>query len=135
MEASPERVFLEDLERGLEQGIAEEPDAVLALIAGREVELDTDELRGARRRAVQLLAAGGDPQRGLDVNGRAVEAIAGDLDDPDRRRALAAGLAQLRKNAEGLPAVVTRIDTLDGHPDLAWRWFAVTLLAEELSEE
>jgi hypothetical protein len=135
MEASPERVFLEDLERGLEQEIAEDPDAVLALIAGRDVELDADELRGARRRAVQLLAAGGDPQRGLDVSGRAVEAIAGDLDHPDRRRALADGLAQLRKNAEGLPAVVARIDALALDSDLAWRWFAVTLLAEELSEE
>ena len=52
MESSPERVFLEDLERGLESGSAQEPDAALSLIAGRDVELDEDQLRGARRSAL-----------------------------------------------------------------------------------
>jgi hypothetical protein len=133
MEGSPERVFLEDLERGLEQGVAKEPDAVLALIAGRDVALDEHELRGAQRRAVQLLAAGGDPQRGLDPDGRAVRAIADDLDDDVRREELADGLQRLRATAGGLSHVVDRIDVLAAEPGLAWRWFAVTLLAEELS--
>ena len=137
METSPERVFLEDLERGLESGAAQEPDAALSLIAGREVELDEDELRGARRRAMQLLATGGDPRRGegLEVDGRAVEALAEDLDDAARREALAAGLDRLRHRADGLPRVVERIDRLASDPGFAWRWFACILLAEELAED
>jgi hypothetical protein len=31
--------------------------------------------------------------------------------------------------------VTERIDTLEADPGLAWRWFAVTLLAEELSPD
>jgi hypothetical protein len=135
MEAAPERVFLEDLERGLEQGVAQEPDAVLALIAGSEVQLDAADLRGAQRRAVQLLATGGDPQRGLDLDGRAVRAIADDLDGEEHRRSLGEGLRKLEETAVGLPRVLARLDTLTHDSDLAWRWFAVTLLAEELSGE
>jgi hypothetical protein len=137
METSPERVFLEDLERGIESGTAREPDAALSLIAGREVELDEDELRGARRRAIQLLATGGDPRRGegLELEGRAVEALAKDLDDAARREALAAGLGRLRRTADGLPRVVERIDRLASDPGFAWRWFACILLAEELDED
>lgn len=137
MEKSPERVFLEDLERSLASGSAQEPDAVLSLIAGRAVEVDEDQLRGARRRAIQLLATGGDPRRGsgLELGGRAVGAVAEDLDDPARREALAAGLGQLRRTADGLPRVVERVDRLSSDPDFAWRWFACILLAEELEDD
>ncbi len=134
MEGS-ERAFLEDLERGLAQGDANGPEAVLALIAGREVALDPGEVRGAQRRGVQLLAAGGDPQRGLELDGRAVLAVAEDLDRDERRRALAGGLESLRERATGLPHVLGRIDALAADPDMAWRWFAVTVLAEELSPD
>jgi hypothetical protein len=135
MEGSPERVFLEDLERGLAGGSAQEPQAVLALIAGRDVELEPDEVRGAQRRGVQLLAAGGDPQRRLELDGRAVVAVADDLDRPERRQALGAGLEGLRETAAGLPNVLAQIDTLVRDPDGAWRWFALTLLAEELAAD
>ena len=54
----------------------------LAWLAGRELELDPDELKGALRRAELLLAAGGDPHRELDFDGRAVTALADDLDEP-----------------------------------------------------
>jgi hypothetical protein len=137
MGASPERVFLEDLERGLESGAAQEPEAALSLIASRDVELDEDELRGARRRAIQLLATGGDPRRGdgLELEGRAVEALAKDLDDAGRREALAAGLDRLRQTADGLPRVGERIDRLSSDPGYAWRWFACIVLAEELADE
>jgi hypothetical protein len=135
MEGSPERVFLEDLERGLAGGSAEEPEAVLALIAGRDVELEPDQVRGAQRRGVQLLAAGGDPQRGLEVDGRAVGSVAADLDTAERRRDLSSGLESLRQTAAGLPQVLGRIDALAADPDAAWRWFALTVLAEELSAE
>jgi hypothetical protein len=135
MEGSPERVFLEGLERGLAAGTAEEPEAVLSLIAGRDVELEPDEVRGAQRRGVQLLAAGGDPQRVLQVDGRAVVAVAEDLDSPERRAVLSTGLEGLRDTAAGLPNVLERIDTLAREPDAAWRWFALTILAEELSPD
>ena len=135
MEGSPERVFLEGLERGLAAGTAEEPEAVLSLIAGRDVELEPDEVRGAQRRGVQLLAAGGDPQRVLQVDGRAVVAVAEDLDSPERRVVFGTGLEGLRNTAAGLPNVLDRIDTLAREPDAAWRWFALTILAEELSSD
>ena len=135
MEESPERVFLEQLERDLTHGEANQPEAVLALIAGREVEVDPGEVHGAQRRGVQLLAAGGDPQRGLELDGRAVLAVAEDLDTEERRRALAAGLASLRDRAAGLPHVLDCIEALTADPEAAWRWFAVTVLAEELSPD
>lgn len=135
MEGSPERVFLEGLERGLAAGTAEEAEAVLSLIAGRDVELDPEEVRGAQRRGVQLLAAGGDPQRRLDIEGRAVVAVAEDLDSPERRAVLDAGLEGLRETAAGLPNVLERIDAMARERDAAWRWFALTILSEELSPD
>ena len=135
MERSPERVFLEDLERGLAAGSAEEPEAVLALIAGRDVELEPEEVRGAQRRGVQLLAAGGDPQRRLEVDGRAVGSVAADLASAERRRVLSSGLDSLQETAAGLPHVVAQVESLAANPDAAWRWFALTVLAEELSAD
>jgi hypothetical protein len=132
---SPERAFLADLERGLANEEADEPDAVLALLAGREVALDEDELRGARRRAVQLLATAGDPREGLDVEGRAVSALAADIDRPERRKTLAEGFVALQATAEGLTHVLDRVARLSADEDLAWRWFACTLLADELLED
>lgn len=134
MEGSPERLFLEDLERALEADTAEEPDAALTLIAGRDVELHDEELRGAQRRAVQLLAAGGDPRRGLDVEGRAVRALAEDITDEAKQQTLTAGLEGLLATAAGLPHVTERIGALRADSDLAWRWFASTLLADEVGE-
>lgn len=133
--ASAERAFLADLERRLASGEADQPEVALALLAGRAVALDEDELRGATRRSVQLLATGGDPRRDPDLDGRAVRALAGDLDRPERRQALLEGLEQLLLSAEGLPHVFDRLSRLKADEELAWRWFACTLLAEELSAE
>ncbi len=132
---SPERAFLAELEARLADG---EPVAIeisLMLLAGQEVELDPDELRAARRRAVQLLATAGDPRREPDPDGRAVTALADDLDGPEHRAALAAGLVSVGTTVEGLTEVSARLERLVGDPDLAWRWFACTLLAEELVED
>src|SRR5437588_12090178 len=68
----------------------------LALLAGRNLELDEDELHGARRRALLLLAAGGDPERGLVLDGRAVVALADELMTSGRLAALTRGLESLR---------------------------------------
>ena len=127
-----EREALETLERGLAEGRRAELLPALAWLAGREVPLDDEQLHGARRRAVLLLATGGDPQRGLDLDGRAVTALAADLDEPSRRDELRRGLEQLRGDGEGLPAVCALLSDLLSDPELAWRAFACAVLAEEL---
>ena len=98
----------------------------VAWLAGREVSLDEDELRGALRRSLLLLASGGDPHRELELDGRAVTALADELDTPDRREALAAGLLVL---ADEAPVA----GLLLAEPELAWRAYACGLLAEELA--
>ncbi len=135
MEVAPERAFLEELEARLAGGEPVAAEVSLMLLAGQEVELDPDELRGARRRAVQLLATGGDPRREPEPDGRAVAALAADLDTPEHRDTLARGLASLTETVAGLPALSARLEVLEREEDLAWRWFACTLLAEELVEE
>jgi hypothetical protein len=108
---------------------------VLAWIAGRSLELDEAEVKGAVRRAVLLLATGGDPQREPDLEGRAVTALAADLDRPERREALADALADLRPYAGGLPQVEALVDELLLDADLAWRALAAGLIGDELSED
>jgi len=134
VEGSAERAYLAELESRLAAGEEVEVEVSLALIAGRDVVVDEDELRGARRRAVQLLAAGGDPRRELEPDGRAVKAVAADPDRPERRATLGEGLASLKITVEGLPQVASRLERLAADDDLAWRWFACTLLADELAE-
>jgi 8-oxo-dGTP diphosphatase len=109
-----------------------EPYAPLAFSAGRFVTLDPDELQAARRRAMLLLAAGGDPTRPLDLEGRAVRALADELASATRADQLAAGFVRLQDEAGGLPRVAAALSVLGRAPDLAWRWFALALLAEEL---
>jgi hypothetical protein len=105
---------------------------MLAYVAGRDVELDADELSAARRRAVLLLAAGGDPHRDLELDGRAVTALAADLAADTPRAQLAAGLDAL--DAHGLPRTTAALDRLRSDPELAWRAYAAALVAEELGE-
>ena len=119
----------------LEAAQSDELLAGLAYLAGRGVVLDEDELRGAARRSLQLLAAGGDPRRELELRGRAVTAFAADLDGPAARAALAGGLAAARDGAEGLPAVDQAARALLADPDLAWQAFACAILAEQLADE
>jgi hypothetical protein len=135
MDDSPERAFLAQLEERLAEGDQVEVEVSLVLLAGRGVELDEAELKGARRRAVELLAAGGDPRRELDPEGRAVTALAEDLDTPARRAALGAGLDSLRPTVDGLTHVSARLERLRGDEALAWRWFSCTLLGEVLVED
>lgn len=122
----------------LEGLLAEAHEAIavttVASVAGRSVELDPDELRAAGRRALLVLAAGGDPSRGLDVNGPAVARLAEELDTPERRGALEDGLFGLLEDARGLPHVSETTRALLGERELAWRAFACSLLAEHLAE-
>jgi hypothetical protein len=135
VENSAERAFLQTLESRLAAGEEVEVEVSLSLLAGQSVEIGEDELRAARRRAVQLLAAGGDPRRELDPDGRAVKALASDLDAPARRQALAAGFESLRETIEGLPGIAERLEGLLANDERAWRWYACTLLGEELVKE
>jgi hypothetical protein len=105
---------------------------MLTFIAGQGVELDADELSGARRRALLVLAAGGDPHRRLELDDRAVMVLADDLDTPTRRAQLAHGLDEMRPQTSGLRRLTETLEHLLGDEDLAWRAYAAALLAEEL---
>jgi hypothetical protein len=128
--------WLVQLERRLadDEGTEELATAlvVLASMAGREVAVDADEAHGAARRALLLLAAGGDPERGLDLNGRAVGSVADDLRTAERQLGLESGLRRLRLEVEGLAHVSEAVHGLMHAPDIAWRAYAAGLLAEEL---
>jgi hypothetical protein len=106
----------------------------LAWLAGQDVALDEDEVKGALRRAELLLAAGGDPHRELDLQGRAVESLAADLADEASLERLEDALARLTAAAGGLAAVSDGLARLRAQPELAWRCFAGALLAEALGE-
>jgi hypothetical protein len=125
-----ERALLEQLEVG-ELG---DPLPVLAYLAGRAVELPHGELNEARRRALLLLAAGGDPHRELEVDDRAVRAVALDLYSEQRRDQLAQGIDGLALQARELPTVRSAALFLAADVELAWRLYALALLAEELGE-
>jgi hypothetical protein len=130
--------WLVELERSLAE--SEDPSelatalVVLASAAGQRVVVDEDEVHGASRRALFLLTAGGDPERGLDLNGRAVSAVAEELRTVDRQLALENGISELRAQAKGLPHVSEAVHALADAPDVAWRAFACSLLAAELGE-
>lgn len=123
------RSLLERLEAG--DGPLEPP---LAYLAAQSVALDEDELRAARRRALLVLAAGGDPRRELELGSRAVAVLAEDLDEPGRRRELEEALAGLAGAADGLEAVSAALAVLLADCGLAWRWACCALLAEELAD-
>jgi hypothetical protein len=118
----------------LEQGPGDTVLLGLAWLAGQEVELDQDELRGTLRRAELLLAAGGDPRRELELDGRAVTAVAEDLDRPAARDQLEDALARLTAGSEGLAAVSDGLARLRAQPDLAWQCYACALLAEAIAD-
>ena len=127
--SGPERMVLEALEE------AGAPDALpvqLAYLASERVPFDEGELAGARRRALLVLASGGDPHRDLDASSPAVATLAADLSSPEHRAAFGAALAALEAEAGGLPLVTAALDLLVHDSDDAWRWLACALLADEL---
>ena len=107
----------------------------LAWLAGQDVELDPDEVKATLRRAELLLAAGGDPRRELELDGRAVTSVAEDLDEPGARDQLEDSLARLAVASEGLPAVGEGLARLRAQPDLAWQSYACALLAEAMDTD
>jgi hypothetical protein len=107
-------------------------DIALAWLVRDDVGFDEDELNGARRRAMFVLAAGGDPHRDLGPNSVAAERLAAELDSPERRDALDAALAALDTSA--LPRVRDAVATLRADPARAWRTLALALLADEIAD-
>jgi hypothetical protein len=107
-------------------------DIALAWLVRDDVGFDEDELKGARRRAMFVLAAGGDPHRDLGPNSVAAERLAAELDSPERRDALDAALAAL--DTSGLPRVRDAVATLRADPERAWRTLALALLADEIAD-
>jgi hypothetical protein len=127
--------WLEELEHSLAEDTGTENLAtalvVFASVAGADVPIEREQIRAARR-AFFLLAAGGDPERGLDLDGRAVTALADELRTVDRQLALEQGLVELRLQVQGLPHASEAVHGLIDAPDVAWRAYAAGLLAEEL---
>jgi hypothetical protein len=104
----------------------------LALLAAPEGVVEPEESGPALRRAMLLLAAGGDPHRELELNGRAVTALAAELDRPERRAQVSRGLEALRPEAAGLLRVAPALEELLLDASLAWQAYACALLADEL---
>ena len=104
----------------------------LALLAGRDLVIEANQLGPPLRRAMLLLAAGGDPHRELELDGRAVTALAAELDRPELRAEVSRGLEALREDAAGLPNVSPALEELLLDAGLAWAAYACALLADEL---
>jgi hypothetical protein len=125
---------LDELLLRVDAGELGDPLPVLAYIAGQSVEIDDADLNGARRRALLLVAAGGDPHRELEVDDRAVKALASDLYTDERREQLGRSIDALVLRVRHREAAREAALYLAGDVDLAWRLFSLTLLAEELGE-
>jgi hypothetical protein len=124
---------LDDLLMRVDAGELGDPLPVLAYIAGQAVEIDEGDLNGCRRRALLLVAAGGDPHRELDVDDRAVKALAGDLYTDGRREQLGRSIDALVLRVRERPVAREAALFLAADVDLAWRLFSLSLLAEELA--
>jgi hypothetical protein len=104
----------------------------IAWLVREQVRFDEQELKAARRRAMFVLAAGGDPHRELETGAVAAERLADELDTPERRRELDAALEAL--DTSGLPRVAEAVETLRADPETAWRTLALALLADEIAD-
>jgi hypothetical protein len=127
------RARLEELEGSELDERSSELQVVLCWLVQGEIPIDDAELNAARRRAMFVLAAGGDPHRDVGLDSIAAERLADELDTPTRRAELAAALDGLP--ADDLPSVTAAVEALSADPELAWRSFALSLLADELADE
>jgi hypothetical protein len=121
------RATLEQLEESdLDLGVT------LAWLVREQVAIDGDELNASRRRAMFVLAAGGDPHRELGLDSVAASRLADELDTPERRRQLTDALGALE--TAGLPRVAAAVTALRDDPETAWRTLALALLADEIAD-
>ena len=127
------RSRLEHLEESGLDPRAGELLVMLCWLVQEDVAVPEAELNSARRRAMFILAAGGDPHRDLDLGSVATERLAAELETPERRAALGTALDALP--TADLPAVAGAVEALRAEPELAWRSFALALLADEIADE
>ncbi|MBV8597187.1 MAG: hypothetical protein JO017_00040 [Actinobacteria bacterium] len=125
----------DDLLRRVEAGELGDPLPVLAYVAGREVDIPEEELAAAQRRALLVLAAGGAPTRELEVDEPAVKALAADLHTGARRQALLRGVDELVRRVRDRSRTRDAALFLAADADLAWRLFALALLADALGAD
>ena len=129
MSDDPVRAFLDALEDD-----AADPLPALAYLAGDGLDLDEDERNGAVRRALFVHASGGPATREPGVDDPAVKGLAADIYSDARRAALGREVDALIVATRGLPRVSDAAIHLAREPELAWRLFALSLLAAELTE-
>jgi hypothetical protein len=127
------RARLEELEGSELDSRSSELQVVLCWLVQDDITIDDAELNAARRRAMFVLAAGGDPHRDVGTDSIAAERLADELDTPGRRTQLAAALEELP--TADLPSLIAAVESLRSDPELAWRSFALSLLADELADE
>ena len=127
------RIALDGIEALLAAGGTTEGTVSLAYVAAQLLALDEAELAAARRRAMFVLAAGGDPHRELAPDSPAVASLARDLDSQGLRADLVRTLGALADPDR--PATSAVIEELVADDDLALRTLATALLAEELADE
>ena len=127
------RARLEQLEESSLDPRSSELLVMLCWLVREDVAIPEAELNAARRRAMFVLAAGGDPYRELDLGSVAAERLADELETPERRAALGAALDALP--TADLPAVAGAVEALRSDQELAWRSFALALLADEIADE
>ena len=128
----PVRERLEQLEESGLDPRSGELLVMLCWLVQEDVAVPEAELNAARRRAMFVLAAGGDPHRELDLGSVAAERLGAELETPERRAALGAALDALP--TADLPAVAGAVEALRADPELAWRSFALALLADEIAD-
>ena len=125
---------LDEVLAKVNDGSLGDPLPVLAYVAGQAVTIGEDELNAALRRALLLVAAGGDVRRELGVDDRAVKSLAADLFTEERREQLARSVDALVARVRDLPVAREAALFLAADIPLAWRLFSLALLAEELGE-
>ena len=129
------RTRLDELEQSGLDAHSGELLVVLAWLVAGELGIEMDDLNAARRRAMFVLAAGGDPHRELDHDSIAAERLAAELDTPARRQALARRPRPARRPGRRPADGDGGARALRSEPDLAWRSLALALLADELAGE
>ena len=107
--------------------------AAAAFAASLSLPLEDDALAGPLRRALLLLAAGGDPHRALGADARAVRALAEDLEALVSDDELAAAFGSVHTRARGLPRIEAAATALAADAAAARHALALALLGAELA--
>jgi hypothetical protein len=107
--------------------------AAVAFAASISLGVEADVVAGPIRRALLLLAAGGDPHRALDADGRAVRSLADELEGLVSDDEVAAAFDAVRTRAHGLPTIEATAAALAADPAAGRRALALALLGAELA--